>query len=132
MLEDEAPLQRCTSRLRKDVIERVREAGRILQQRMEQPPSLLELSGLAGISDSKLKFGFRAKAGRYRGWSVMINVALFVVYHFFFPWMIITRLIAIFPVYFIVWRTKNIYTGIVAHVLLNLISGLSLYSLYFR
>ncbi|QQZ61454.1 helix-turn-helix transcriptional regulator [Paenibacillus sonchi] len=49
--------------MRKDVIERVREAGRILQQRMEQPPSLLELSGLAGISDSKLKFGFRELYG---------------------------------------------------------------------
>ncbi|CQR57656.1 helix-turn-helix transcriptional regulator [Paenibacillus riograndensis] len=63
LLEDEAPSQRRTGRLRKDDIERVREAGRILQQRMEQPPSLLELSRLAGISDSKLKFGFRELYG---------------------------------------------------------------------
>ncbi|WP_379143349.1 CPBP family intramembrane glutamic endopeptidase [Paenibacillus sp. sgz500992] len=71
------------------------------------------------------------RLGRYRGWGLLINVVLFVVYHFFSPWMIITRLIAIFPMYFVVWRTKNIYIGMVAHVLLNLISALSLYSLYF-
>ncbi|MBT2288182.1 CPBP family intramembrane metalloprotease [Paenibacillus albidus] len=71
-----------------------------------------------------------AQLSRYRGASVFINVVLFVVYHFFSPWMAITRIIAIFPMCFIVWRTKNIYVGMAVHVLLNLISSLSQYNLY--
>ncbi|AIQ19988.1 hypothetical protein H70357_27205 [Paenibacillus sp. FSL H7-0357] len=70
------------------------------------------------------------RLSRYRGASVFINVVLFAVYHFFSPWMAITRIIAIFPMCFIVWRTKNIYVGMAVHVLLNLISSLSQYNLY--
>lgn len=63
LFEDEVPAQRGRIRLRKEDIARVREACGILEKRMEQPPSLLELSKLAGISDSKLKAGFKELFG---------------------------------------------------------------------
>ncbi|WP_342436865.1 AraC family transcriptional regulator [Paenibacillus sp. FSL L8-0436] len=63
LFEDEVPAQRGRIRLRKEDIARVREASGILEKRMEQPPSLLELSKLAGISDSKLKAGFKELFG---------------------------------------------------------------------
>ncbi|GGF78825.1 AraC family transcriptional regulator [Paenibacillus albidus] len=63
LFEDEVSAQRGGIRLRKEDIARVREASEILEKRMEQPPSLLELSKLAGISDSKLKSGFKELFG---------------------------------------------------------------------
>lgn len=63
LFEDEVPMQRGRNRLRKEDIARVREASEILEKRMEQPPSLLELSKLVKISDSKLKAGFKELFG---------------------------------------------------------------------
>ncbi len=45
--------------LKCDDIERIRHAGHILQTRLDQPPSLMELARLIGINDHKLKLGFR-------------------------------------------------------------------------
>lgn len=59
LLEDEVPARRGRNRFSKQDIAKVREASVILEQRMEQPPSLLELSKLVKISDSKLKAGFK-------------------------------------------------------------------------
>jgi AraC-like DNA-binding protein len=63
LLEDEVPTLRSRNRLRKEDIARVREASEILEKRMEQPPSLLELAKLVKISDSKLKIGFKELFG---------------------------------------------------------------------
>ncbi|MGF1519730.1 MAG: helix-turn-helix transcriptional regulator [Nodosilinea sp.] len=49
--------------LRPDDIERIRQGGQILQTRLDQPPSLLELARLIGINDHKLKVGFRQVFG---------------------------------------------------------------------
>ncbi|TVQ12817.1 MAG: AraC family transcriptional regulator [Leptolyngbya sp. DLM2.Bin27] len=49
--------------LRPDDIERIRQGGQILQTRLDQPPSLLELARLIGINDHKLKLGFRQVFG---------------------------------------------------------------------
>ena len=50
-------------RLRPDDIERLHQAKDILIQRMETPPSLLELARQVGIDDCKLKRGFRQLFG---------------------------------------------------------------------
>jgi AraC-like DNA-binding protein len=52
-----------TQTLRPDDIERIRQGGQILQARLDQPPSLLELARLIGINDHKLKLGFRQVFG---------------------------------------------------------------------
>jgi len=49
--------------LRRTDLDKIREAARILVARMEQPPSLLELSRLVHISDFKLKQGFKELYG---------------------------------------------------------------------
>ncbi|GGA08350.1 AraC family transcriptional regulator [Paenibacillus marchantiophytorum] len=49
--------------LRRTDLDKIREAANILACRMEQPPSLLELSRLTGISDFKLKAGFKELFG---------------------------------------------------------------------
>lgn len=49
--------------LRPDDIERIHHASQILQTRLEQPPSLMELARLIGINDHKLKLGFREVFG---------------------------------------------------------------------
>jgi len=49
--------------LRPDDIERIHQASEILQTRLDQPPSLIELAHLIGINDHKLKLGFREVFG---------------------------------------------------------------------
>ncbi|MBE9079849.1 helix-turn-helix transcriptional regulator [Romeria aff. gracilis LEGE 07310] len=55
--------QAASSGLRPDEIDRIHQASEILQQRLAEPPSLLELARLAGINDHKLKVGFRQVFG---------------------------------------------------------------------
>jgi len=49
----------------------------------------------------------------------LINATLFSMYHFFSPWEIITRIVAVTPYAYSVWKNKNIKIGIVVHCSLN-------------
>lgn len=49
--------------LRPSDIERIHYAREILESRLQQPPSLMELARLVGINDYKLKLGFRQVFG---------------------------------------------------------------------
>lgn len=49
--------------LRRSDIDKIRRAAQLLSDRMDHPPSLLELSKLAEINDFKLKVGFKALYG---------------------------------------------------------------------
>ena len=51
-------------------------------------------------------------------WAPLLHSFLFAVYHFFTPWMFITRTLAMLPLIYSVQR-KNIYLSIITHVLLN-------------
>lgn len=50
----------------------------------------------------------------------LVNVALFSIYHFFTPWQNITRIIALTPMVYGVWYSKNIRLGIIVHIALNI------------
>lgn len=50
----------------------------------------------------------------------LLHSFLFAAYHIFTPWMIITRTIGLLPLIYAV-RRKNIYVGIIVHILLNTI-----------
>lgn len=50
----------------------------------------------------------------------LLHSFLFAVYHIFTPWMILTRTIGLLPLVYAV-RRKNIYVGIIVHILLNTI-----------
>jgi CAAX protease family protein len=51
-------------------------------------------------------------------WAPLLHSFLFAVYHFFTPWFVITRTLAMLPLIYAVQR-KNIYLSIITHVLLN-------------
>ncbi|MBE0688100.1 MAG: CPBP family intramembrane metalloprotease, partial [Anaerolineaceae bacterium] len=50
----------------------------------------------------------------------LLHSFLFAAYHIFTPWMILTRTIGLLPLIYTVKR-KNIYVGIIVHILLNTI-----------
>ncbi len=64
---------------------------------------------------------------------ILLGTILFALYHLFTPWMFATRVIALLPLYFIVWKRKSLALGIFAHCLLNLMGDtLSMIPLVFR
>lgn len=60
-----------------------------------------------------------------------IIAVLFSVYHLFTPWENITRIIALVPLHYYVWKNKNLYIGIVAHCACNLPGTIALFGLLF-
>ena len=65
--------------------------------------------------------GYLLPRMKYAGKFVpLLHSFLFALYHFFTPWMIITRTLGMLPLVFAVKR-RNIYVSIIVHVLVNLI-----------
>ena len=63
----------------------------------------------------------------------VLGITLFSLYHFWSPWMFVSRVVALVPMVFFVWRKRNIGIGIVAHCLLNLVGdSLSTIAIVFR
>ena len=58
---------------------------------------------------------------RLKGWAPILHSALFALYHTWSPWMAFTRTIGVLPLIYIVQRKRNIYLGIIAHCLINVI-----------
>ncbi|MBS4218311.1 CPBP family intramembrane metalloprotease [Bacillus sp. FJAT-49711] len=54
--------------------------------------------------------------GKYR---VFLNVLLFSVYHFWSPWLIISRIIAMLPLYYFVYKKDSLKLAIFVHCLCN-------------
>ncbi|MEW9094646.1 MAG: CPBP family intramembrane glutamic endopeptidase [Clostridiaceae bacterium] len=52
-------------------------------------------------------------------YSVLINVVLFAVYHFWSPWLIISRILAFFPLYYYVYKKDSLKLAIAVHCLAN-------------
>ncbi len=57
-------------------------------------------------------------------WAPLVSAVLFSLYHFFSPWENPIRIISLFPVYYVVWKKKNIRFGIIIHVLMNTSGGI--------
>lgn len=71
--------------------------------------------------------GFLLPRMSYLGWAApLVASLLFVVYHFWSPWLIPLRLLAILPMVYFVWWKKNLYIGVIAHCTLNLVSDVIL------
>jgi membrane protease YdiL (CAAX protease family) len=62
-------------------------------------------------------------------WAPIVNTALFSLYHFWTPWSFLARMAGVTPFAYAVWRTRNVYLGMVVHVLLNAIGTASLIAL---
>lgn len=54
--------------------------------------------------------------GKY---SVLVNVILFAIYHFWSPWLILTRIAAMLPLFYFVYKKDSLLLAIFVHCLLN-------------
>jgi membrane protease YdiL (CAAX protease family) len=83
------------------------------------------LNGFAGPIVEELYFrGFLLpRIDRFGRWAPLINVTLFSLYHFWAPWQFLSRVTAVAPFAYAVWWRRNVYLGMVVHILLNTIGG---------
>lgn len=56
-----------------------------------------------------------------KGWAPLVGSLLFALYHFWSPWLFVVRVIAMLPMVYAVWWKRNVWIGIGAHCLLNLV-----------
>jgi hypothetical protein len=82
------------------------------------------LNGLVGPIVEELYFrGYLLPRMQGLGrWAPLVNVSLFSLYHFWSPWQIVARILAIGPMVYAVQWKRNVYLGMVVHCTLNTIS----------
>jgi membrane protease YdiL (CAAX protease family) len=82
---------------------------------------LLVLNGVLGpvVEEMYFRGYLLPRISRFGRWAPVINTVLFSLYHFWSPWQIITRIIAVLPLVSAVYWKRNIYVGMLTHVLLN-------------
>jgi len=68
------------------------------------------------------------RISRLGRWAPLLNTILFSLYHFFTPWQIPLRILALSPLYYAVWLKQNIYLGMIVHCLMNLMGSFMLMS----
>jgi len=61
-----------------------------------------------------------------KNWAPIIEAFLFAFYHFWLPWQLITRFLAVLPLVAIVNWKRNLRLGIATHWLLNTVGSLEL------
>ena len=90
----------------------------------------LTLNGLVGPIVEELYFRghLLPRLSRFGHWAPPLNVSLFSLYHWWTPWMFFSRLILLIPMVYIVKWKRNIYIGMIAHCLLNLIGTVVLFA----
>lgn len=90
----------------------------------------LILNGLVGPIVEELYFRghLLPRLSRFGRWAPLLNVALFSLYHLWTPWMFLSRLVLLVPMVYLVWWKRNIYIGMIAHCLLNLIGTTVLFT----
>ena len=90
----------------------------------------LILNGLAGPIVEELYFRghLLPRLARFGRWAPLLNVALFSFYHVWTPWMFFSRVVLLVPMVYGVWWKRNIYVGMIAHCLLNLIGTTVLFA----
>jgi CAAX protease family protein len=88
---------------------------------------LLVLNGVIAPVVEELYFrGYLLpRLSRFGPWAPVLHLVLFTLYHVWQPWLYPTLLVALFPLIFAVWRTRNVRLGILTHCALNLIGGLA-------
>lgn len=83
----------------------------------------LVVNGFAGPIVEELYFrGYLLpRLAAFGRWAPVINVVLFSLYHFWTPWQNVSRILLMLPLVYLVWRTRNLYFGIIAHCLINIV-----------
>lgn len=89
------------------------------------------LNGVAGpvVEEMYFRGYLLPRISRFGAWAPVLNTVLFSIYHFWSPWQILLRIVAILPMVSVVQWKKNIYVGMWQHVLLNTIGVLLIVAL---
>jgi membrane protease YdiL (CAAX protease family) len=61
------------------------------------------------------------RISRFGGWAPVLNCCLFALYHFWQPFNLPSLLGISLPICVGVWRTKNVYVGVLSHLALNFV-----------
>lgn len=67
------------------------------------------------------------RLSRLKGWGPLVNAAFFALQHFLTPWQVPFIILGMLPQAYLVSRKRNIYLGILAHSILNLLSSILLF-----
>jgi membrane protease YdiL (CAAX protease family) len=88
------------------------------------------LNGILGPIVEELYFRghLLPRMSRLGRWAPFMNVLLFSLYHFWTPWMFLSRVVLLTPMVYLVWWKRNIYIGMIAHCSLNLIGTAVLFA----
>ena len=93
----------------------------------------LVLNGFVGPIVEELYFrGYLLPRMEWMGrWAPLVNVSLFSLYHFWSPWQVLGRILALAPtVYAVRWK-ENVYLGMVVHCTGNTLGIILVSSLVF-
>jgi uncharacterized protein len=61
---------------------------------------------------------------RWGAFAVVGNTVLFSLYHFWQPYVYVTLVIALLPMIYLVWKTRDLRLAILTHFLLNIAGAL--------
>ena len=92
------------------------------------------LTGILGPYVEELYFrGFLLpRMAWMKNWAPLVAAFLFALYHFWSPWQLVTRFLAVLPLVYIVNRQRDLRIGIAAHWLLNTLGSLELLLAVFK
>ena len=92
------------------------------------------LTGILGPYVEELYFrGFLLpRLAWMKNWAPVVAAFLFALYHFWSPWQLVTRFLAVLPLVYIVNRQRDLRIGIAAHWLLNTLGSLELLLAVFK
>jgi len=65
-------------------------------------------------------------------WSSVVNTILFSLYHLWQPYVYPTLIIALLPMIYLVWKTKDLRLAILTHCLLNIVGALLSFGLVLK
>lgn len=92
--------------------------------------NLLVFTLIAPITEELYFRGFLLARMKWLGkYSVLLNVVFFAAYHFWSPWLIVSRIIAMLPLYYIVYKKNSLKLAILVHCFLNFTDVVTLIAL---
>ena len=88
----------------------------------------LIVNGIAGpvVEEMYFRGYLLPRISRLGAWAPLLNTALFSLYHFFTPWLNVSRIIGLLPMVYAAWWKRSIYVSMAVHVLGNAIPMLFL------
>jgi membrane protease YdiL (CAAX protease family) len=64
------------------------------------------------------------RISHFRAWAPVFNGVLHSLYHFWMPWQVPGLILGLLPAAFVVWWKRNIYLGMIIHVMGNTLGSI--------